>query len=179
MLLFHSFRPGLLRRFFVRSFPALCMVLCLALLSIACDTGNGDGFKNFHFIPTGEWTDGWGGGYTISTTTLEYYTAEMEFEGVIFPGLLMQGDIIIAHDFSDNSGVILIRITEIENMELTPGKYTAVYYLDYTASHVFLANPIDETWAPIETDTFAQAESLFTVDNVGTHVSNWGTGYGR
>ena len=157
------------------------MVLCLslALLFMACDAGNGDGSTNLHFIPAGEWTDDWGSGYTISTTTLEYYTAEMEYEGAIFPGLLMQGDIIIAHDFSDNSGVILIRITEIENMELTVGKYTAVYYLDYTASHVFLANPIDENWAPIETDTFAQAESLFTVDNVSTHVANWGTGYGK
>ena len=163
------------------SFKSLLILVFMfaVLLFMGCSSDGGNGFQNVHFIPVGEWNDGFGGAYNISSTTLEYYMAESVWEGVTYPGSLLKGDILVANDFSSNSGVLLLRITELNNIELTVGKYTCVYYRDYTSSHVLLANPIDEAWDPIETDTLAQAESLFTVHNVGTHVSMWGSGYGR
>ena len=163
-----------------RSF-ILYVSVCLfaALLFTGCSTDSEDAFENVHFVPIGEWTDAYGGGYNITGSTLEYYTAEMEWEGVTYPGFNMKGDILIANDFSGKAGVLLIKITSSDVYGLAANKYTGVYYRDYTSSHVFLVNPIDESYVPIQTDTLAQAESLFTVDNVGNHVQDWGSGYGK
>ena len=136
-----------------------------------------DEFRNVQFIPTGEWSDGFGGHYIITNLNLEYYFPESEWEGFTYPEGTMKGDILIANDFSYDSGVLLILITDSDIDGLTVGKYTGIYYSDYTPSHVLLANPIDESWAYILTDTLGQAEKLFTVDNVGDQVSSWGSGY--
>jgi hypothetical protein len=131
------------------------------------------------FIPVGEWTDDYGSGYTITNTTVKYFTADSEWGGTTYPGEETSGTIEIAHDFSKNSGVLIIKITNTTATGLTVGKYTCVYYKDYSSSHVFLANPIDAAYAPIQKDTFAEAESTFNVDNVDTHVTMWGSGYSK
>jgi hypothetical protein len=135
--------------------------------------------ENKGFIPVGEWTDNYGGGYTITKTTVKYFTADSEWEGTTYPGEETSGTIEIAKDFSNNSGVLIIKIIQTTATGLTQGKYTCVYYKDYTSSHVFLANPIDATYAPIQKDTLPEAESTFNVDNVDTHVTMWGSGYSK
>ena len=168
------------QRFSVRGIFALLVLSCLftALLFTGCQQ-EPNGFRDVHFIPVGEWTDDWGGGYTITNTTVKYFTADSEWEGVTYPGVEISGTIEIAHDFSHNSGVLIIKITNATADGLTNGKYTGVYYRDYTSSHVLLANPIDAAYAPIQKDTFADAEKTFNADNVDTHVTMWGSGYSK
>jgi hypothetical protein len=172
MFLFNSLHPRKRKVF------ALAVLFCLsaALLFTGCnsdpdpvDTG---------FIPAGEWTDSFDGGYNITASTLEYYTADSEWEGETYPGENIKGSIKEAVDFSNDAGVLLVQITE-SSTEGQSGKFIGVYYKDYTASHVFLANAIDESYALILIDTLANAKNTFTVDNVETHVTYWGSGYNK
>jgi len=156
----------------------LCVLFLFAsFLVLGCEEPKEE--ENTGFIPVGEWTDDYGGGYTITSTTVKYFTADSEWEGITYPGEETSGTIEVAKDFSKNSGVLIIKITQTTATGLTEGKYTSVYYKDYTSSHVFLANPIDASYAPIEKDTLAEAESTFNVDNVDTHVTMWGSGYSK
>lgn len=156
--------------FFARKIFAFA-VLFAAVSFIGCriepdleDTG---------FIPVGEWTDDYGSGYTITETSLEYYTAYYNEE---YPGENIQGSIKEAINFSYNAGVLLVQVTT-SSTEGQTGKFIGVYYKDYTASHVLLANAVDESHTLIEIDTLVEAKNTFTVDNVETHVTYWGTGY--
>jgi len=149
---------------------SLIAMFCLstALLFTGCNTEPDP--VDTAFIPAGEWADSFGGSYTITNT------------GVTFDDGFGYGDftgtISGVSDFSANSGVLIIKITS-STVGYTVDKFTGVYYKDYTASHVFLANAIDESYAPIEKNTFDEAKNTFTVDNVGTHVTYWGTGYNK
>jgi hypothetical protein len=152
------------------------IALCAALLFVSCQLDPGEEL-NTGFIPAGEWSDGYGSGYKITSAALEYYTASSAYEGVTYPAINLKGTIETANDFSSNAGVLLIKITEADNIGLTVGKYTCVYYREYTSDHVLLANPVDALYNPIEVDTLGLAESTFTVDAVDTHVTFWGSGY--
>jgi len=157
-----------LRRHLARGVFALAVMLCLstAFLFTGCeepDPGTG-------FIPIGEWTDDYGSSYTITNTSVVYD------DGFGYGDFT--GTILGTSNFSADSGVLIIKITS-SNVGYTVDKFTGVYYKDYTASHVYLANPIDESYAPIEKDTLAEAKNTFTVDNVGTHVTEWGSGYSK
>lgn len=165
-------------RFFARKPFALVVLFCLStgLLFTGCNTEPEN--ENTAFIPVGEWADSFGGGYKITATSLEYYTAESEWEGVTYPGESIKGTIGEAIDFSPGAGVLLVKITESSTSGQT-GKFFGVYYKDYTASHIFLANAIDESYALILKNTLAEAKNTFTVDNVGTHVTYWGSGYSK
>jgi len=167
-----------LRSHWARSVFALAVMLCLstAFLFTSCNTDPET--NNTGFIPVGEWADSFGGGYKITATSLEYYTAESEWEGVTYPGESIKGTIGEAIDFSKDAGVLLVKITESSTSGQT-GKFFGVYYKDYTASHIFLANAIDESYALILKNTLAEAKNTFTVDNVGTHVTYWGSGYNK
>ena len=180
MLLSQSLQPGSLRQKVAQSVFTLFIVsfLFTALLFTGCKQ-EPDENKNTSFIPVGKWTDDYGGGYTITNTTVKYFTADSEWEGTTYPGEETSGTIELAHDFPNKSGVLIIKITNTTATGLTTGKYTCVYYKDYTSSHVFLANPIDAAYAPIQKDTFAEAERTFNVDNVETHVTMWGSGYSK
>jgi len=120
------------------------------------------------FIPTGEWSDDFGGSYKITTTTLEFD------DGFGFDQF--SGTIAAANDFTNNSGILIIKVNASET-GVTVNNYIGVYYKDYTSTHIFLANAIDESYAIIEADSFENAKILFNVDNAGTHVTYWGTGY--
>jgi len=166
-------------RFSARKLFALAAVFCLsaALLFTGCKPEPDPVTKTTEtgFIPVGEWADDYGSGYKITASSLEYYTAYYSEE---YPGENIKGSIKDSVDFSQNAGVLLVQITT----SATPGqegKFFGVYYKDYTASHVFLANAIDETYAIIVKDTLAEAKNTFTVDNVDTHVTYWGTGYNK
>jgi hypothetical protein len=163
-------------RVFTRSVFAFIAVFCLstALLFTGCST-DPDEQDNTGFIPTGEWVDDFGSGYDITNTTLEYYTAYYSED---YPGENTKGIIKEAIDFSQNAGVLLIQISE-STIDGINGKFIGVYYKDYTSSHVFLANAIDEFYALIVMNTLTEAKNTFTVDNVDTHVTYWGSGYSK
>jgi hypothetical protein len=162
-------------RFFARKTFAL-VVLFTVISFIGCQIDPEP--ENTGFIPAGEWTDSYGGGYTISASMLEYYTADMEWEGVTYPGENIKCSIKEAVDFSKDAGVLLVQITT-SSTDGQAGKFIGVYYKDYTVSHVFLANAIGESYALILIDTLTEAKKTFTVDNVDTHVTYWGSGYNK
>jgi hypothetical protein len=162
-------------RFFARKTFAL-VVLFTVVSFIGCQIDPEP--ENTGFIPAGEWTDSFSGGYSISASTLEYYTADSEWEGVTYPGENIKGDIKETVDFSKDAGVLLVQITT-SSTGGQASKFIGVYYKDYTASHVFLANAINESYALILIDTLAEAKKTFTVDNVDTHVTYWGSGYNK
>ena len=171
MYFLNLFQPGSLRRHFSRSVFALCVLVCFsaALLLTGCPIDD-DERANLGFIPEGEWEDDWGGEYIITNTILVHDSGFFgDFSGTIEDAI----------DFLPGSGVLIIRITESTMAGLTIGKYTGVYYKDYTASHVFLANAVDESFDPIEVDTLSIARGTFNVDKVDNHVPFWGTGYNR
>jgi hypothetical protein len=166
-----------LRRHWARSVFALAVMLCLstAFLFTGCDEDQDPITEDTAFIPVGEWADTYGGGYKITASSLEYYTAYYSEE---YPGENIKGSIKEAVDFSKDAGVLLVQITESSTTGQA-GKFFGVYYKDYTAAHVFLANAIDDSWQLIVKNTLAEAKSTFTVDNVGTHVGDWGSGYSK
>jgi len=172
---------GSLRRNPARGVFTFAVMFCLltALLFTGCKTDDEyPVFISISFIPVGEWADSFGGGYKITASSLEYYTADTEWEGTTYPGENIKGGIKEAVNFSPDAGVLLVQITESTTAGQA-GKFIGVYYKDYTASHVFLANAIDGSYALIVKDTLAKAKNTFTVDNVDTHVTYWGSGYNK
>ena len=145
---------------------AIFAVLLAMLLFASCEEE--PEIVNTGFIPVGEWTDSYGGSYTITNTSIVYD------DGYGYGDFT--GSILITNNFTVDSGVLIIKILS-SNVGYTINKFTGVYYKEYTGSHVYLANAIDESYAPIEKDTLAEAQTTFTVDNVNTHVTYWGTGY--
>jgi hypothetical protein len=166
--------------FFARKPFALVLLFCLStgLLFTGCNTEPEPEIVNTGFIPVGEWTDSFGGGYKIIASSLEYYTAAFEWEEVTYPGENIKGGIKEAVNFSSDAGVLIVQVTS-STTTTQAGKFIGVYYKDYTASHVFLANAIDESYTIIVKNTLAEAKNTFTVDNVETHVANWGSGYNK
>ena len=149
------------------------VVLILAIMFMGCQL-NDDGFEDAGFIPVGEWSDGFDGGYNITEFSVEYYSPDY---GPDFPAQTLKGNIEKVVGFSDNSGALVIKITQAENMEHTPGKYTCVYYKEYSDNHVLLANPVGPAYETIEVDSLNAALALFTSGNMSTHVTFWGSGY--
>jgi len=125
-------------------------------------------FRNVQFVPVGEWSDGFGGNYTITKTMIKHDDGFDFYE--------FKGTIEAAVDFSRDSGVLIIKVISSET-GVTPGSYIGVYYRGYTTSHAFLANAIDVSWAIIEEISFNDAEKAFTPHTVDTHVTHWGSGY--
>jgi hypothetical protein len=162
-------------RLFARKKFALAVVFCLstAFLFTGCKTD--DDPEDTGFIPVGEWADDYGSGYNITASSFEYYTAYYSEE---YPGENIKGSIKEAVDFSQDAGVLLIQITT-SSTEGHTGKFTGVYYRDYTVSHVFLANAVDGSYNLIVKNTLDEAKNTFTVDNVETHVTYWGSGYNK
>jgi len=137
---------------------------------------NEDDHEDTGFVPVGEWSDGFGTGYKITVSSIEYFSPDF---GEEFPAQNFTGSIEKAIDFSDDTGVLIIKILTSENINLTTGKYTCVYYKDYKANQVNLANPIGPApdYETVETDTLDQAITLFSAGNMSTHVEFWGSGY--
>ena len=149
-------------------------VLLMMLLFAGCEEE--PEIENTGFILEGEWI-GNGDSYTITKTTVNYSTDDSEWEGVVYPGMELKGDIEKSVIFSDNAnaGVLIIKITMATNGN-TVDKYTGVYYMEGKKTSIKMANPIGPapTYTPLEADSLSAAASLFSVDNVGDHVSYWG-----
>jgi len=147
--------------FFARNIFAPAVLFCLstALLFTGCKTEPDS--ADTGFVPVGEWTAEWDS-YTITNASVEYGD--------------LKGDIEKAVDFSANAGVLIIKITASSG-DFTVGKYTGIYYSEYTSTSINLANVWlegSDGWYPLEADSLSAAVSLFNVDNVGDHVSLWG-----
>jgi hypothetical protein len=162
-------------RFFLRKPFALVVLFCLSagFLFTGCNTD--PKIENSGFIPLGEWEDDYGSGYKITASSLEYHTAYYSED---YPGENIKGSIKETVDFSQDAGVLLVQITE-SGASGQAGKFFGVYYKDYTESHVFLANAINESYVLILKNTLAEAKNTFTVDNVDTYITFWGSGYSK
>ena len=156
-------------RFSARKPFALAVLFCLSTALLLTGCGMGGDFVDTGFIPVGEWADSYGGSYTITNTIVEFNSGY----GEIFNSYIKE-----AVDFSHNAGVILVQITTSSTAGQA-GKFIGVYYKGYTPFHVFLANAIDASYNIIVKNTLAEAKNTFTVDNVETHVTYWGSGYNK
>ena len=157
--------------FLSRNFFVLCVMVFLSLFVVNCSTGN-DEIEDTGFIPVGFWDSGFDT-YEITDNFLDYFMEGSEWEGEVWPSTILKGNIVRAVDFSGNSGVLIIRLTEASSN--TVGMYTGVYYRDFTGNTIKLATAIGPApnFPPVETSTVAEALSLFTVDNSNIHVIDW------
>jgi hypothetical protein len=166
---------------------AISLVLALSLVVgvlAGCEQDTDPDFYDRQFIPVGHWSFG-SDYYDIERGSLTYSASWAASDYGPAGGHMFTGDIITAVDFSGTSGVLIIKITDtptydaMSNKLLTSGKYTGVYYKEYSPSHIYLANPVDDSYAPIEVDSLNVALSTFTAGNMDTHVTYWGTGYSK
>jgi hypothetical protein len=168
---------------------AVSLVLALgfvvgALLLLGCEQATEPVFYDRQFVPVGHWSFG-NDFYDIEKNVLTYTSSWEASDWGPAGGHTFTGDIITAVDFSETSGALIIRITgeptydSMSGTPLTSGKYTGVYYKEYSSSHIYLANPVDDTYAPIEVDTLNDALSTFTEGNMGVHVTMWSSGYSK
>jgi hypothetical protein len=156
---------------------ALFMVLS-ALAFMGCQNQVEPEFIDRQFIPAGMWT-GFSDFYEILGSTVLYHTdAYVDTDGedpdYSSPATNLKGDIIIAVDFSETSGVLIIKVTDSGGSSFTTNKFTGIYYSEYSTSSIKMANP----WSgaePVQKDTLNDALKTFTADNVGDHVSMWGS----
>jgi len=126
------------------------------------------------FVPVGEWSSGFDS-YKITKDTINYFMAGSEWEGMVFPDTILKGNIEKVVDFSNDSGVLIIKVTDATSN--TVNKYTGIYYSEYKDSSIKISTAIGPApdYTPVEADNLIEALSLFTVDNSSTHVSMWGT----
>jgi hypothetical protein len=120
------------------------------------------------FIPVGEWVSQYDK-YIITNTHIHYSMDNSEWD---LPDDVLKGNIERAIDFSDNSGVLIIRITEAT--WFTVNNFTGLYYSEYSKSSIKMTQAY-EGFDPVETASLSAALSLFTVDNAGDHTAMWGT----
>jgi len=154
------------------AFLAFALFLSAGLLFTSCKTGEDS--VNTGFIPVGNWTSTFNDGYKIANPAFEQWSADSVY------GFSTKGNIREAVDFSPSAGVLIVQITSDTSSSHVPaGKFIGVYYKDFTASHVLLATAIDASYVTIAKDTLADAKNTFNVDNVGTHVTYWGSGYNK
>jgi hypothetical protein len=150
----------------------LCFVMGVLSLT-ACEQATEPVFFDRQFIPVGNWASPAGDGYDIYRDTARSW---MPAYGPEWPASELTGNIVAAVDFSENSGALILKVTKVEgSFSNQVGKYTAIYYSEYTSLQVKMANPIGPTYAPIEADTLNAAFSIFTPGNMGAHASMWGT----
>jgi len=144
---------------------ALLMLVSFLLISCQEDGSHVD----TGFVPVGEWKSY--DSYSIKKDSVNYFMAGSEYEGVPYPDTVLKGSIEKAVDFSKDSGVLIIKITEATYN--TVGKFTGIYYSEYTRSSIKMSTAYAD--GSVEADTLTAALSLFSVDNVGNHVAMWGT----
>jgi len=155
-------------KFAKRAGYLVILALVASFLFLGC-TDPKDDHEDTGFVPVGEWVSY--DSYQITENTIDYFMPGSEYAGVVYPDTVLKGNIEKAVDFSDDSGVLIIKITEATYN--TVGKYTGVYYSEYTSSSIEMATAYED--GSVEAATLTAASSLFTVDNVGSHVSMWGS----
>jgi hypothetical protein len=156
----------------------LTNVVTIALYLSGCQLEDNPDITDTGFIPVGVWSSSYGDSYHIERGTLSHKSTweESVYEGTTHPAgsSTTTGSLEAAVDFSANSGVIIIKISEDDSNYYTVGKYSAVYYSEYSATQLKVADAYIG-FSPAETATLNEALNTFTAGNVGTHVSQWGT----
>jgi len=155
--------------FAANTFAAIFVVVFLVM---GCSFDDNE-HEDRGFIPVGEWITSFDS-YTITNDSINYLMAGSEWEGIIYPDTILNGSIEKAVDFSNDSGILIIKITEATFN--TVDKYTGVYYSEYKSSSVKISTAIGPgpDYLPVEANNLSEALSLFTVDNASTHVLTWG-----
>jgi hypothetical protein len=139
----------------------------MILLLAGCADGGSSANVYTVFSPEGKWESSYDS-YTITKTSVTY---EDGF------GNMFKGDIAKSVAFSDNAGVLIIKITDVAGTfyPYTVNYYGGVYYKEGLKTSIKIANALNSNWSVVETTTLQQAQTLFTVDNVGNHVGMWGS----
>ena len=156
-------------RSLAREGAKVLVILCIAIVIIGCSMEESN-HTDTGFIPAGEWVSPFDR-YIITKNTIDYFMEGSEWEGTVFPPTVLKGSIAKAVDFSKDTGVLIIKITEATYN--TVGKYTGVYYSEYTTSSIKLSTAYAD--GSVEADTLSAASSLFTVNTMGNHVAMWGS----
>jgi hypothetical protein len=143
------------------------IVPLIILLFTGCQVDDNDS----DFVLEGIWKSPYDS-YTITKTTVDYFMDNSSFDG---DNGILKGSIEENIKFTANAGVLIIKVTESAAIGNTVGYFTGIYYSDGTNISIRMANAINADYSPAETSTLAAAKSTFTVDNVGNHVSMWGT----
>ena len=150
---------------------AIVLIAMFAFLFIGGPNGEEEWVDTAR-IPVGEWDSGFDR-YTITDDLIDYFMEGSEWEGMIFPDTIIKGSIELAKDFSKDSGVLIIKVTE-SSFDIEE-KYTAVYYRDFASSDIKLANPVDANYLPVAVNDYETALTTFTQGSVSTYVSMWGS----
>jgi hypothetical protein len=129
--------------------------------------------ENTGFILEGVWKSFYDS-YTITKTTVDYLMDNSEWGGT---DTILKGTIEKSIAFTDNAGTLIIKVTESidEWNPFTINKYAGVYYKEGAKNSIKMATALKADYSPLETDTLAEAEILFTVDNANTNVGMWGS----
>ncbi|MCL2443399.1 MAG: hypothetical protein FWD13_08060 [Treponema sp.] len=143
------------------------LILIMFLFIVGCPFVVNE-HENTEFVPVGVWVSDYDS-YTITETHIEYVFDMSEWD---FPNDVLKGYIEKAVDFSSDSGVLIIKVTEATYN--TVNKYTGIYYSEYKNSSIKLSSAINPDFSPVETESLEDALLLFSVDNASTHVSVWG-----
>jgi len=149
----------------------LITLLALAIMLSGCPLEEGE-HDDTGFIPVGEWSSGFDS-YTITNSNVDYFMEGSEWDGIVYPDTVLKGSIEKAVDFSNDTGVLIIKVTE--GTYNTAGKYTGIYYSEYKSSSIKLSTSINADYSAAEADTLTEASSLFSSSNIGTYVSTWGS----
>ena len=153
-------------RFLAQGAFALAVMFCLttALLYTGCNIEPEEGF-----VLEGEWKSPFDS-YTVTSTSVDYFMDNSEWGS---PNSVLKGSIKKTVSFSENAGVLIILVTEAS--DFTVGKYAGVYYKEGAKNSVKMATAFNTDYSPLEVDTLAIAQTLFTVNNADTHVTLWGS----
>ncbi|MCL2008697.1 MAG: hypothetical protein FWG77_11510 [Treponema sp.] len=142
--------------------------LSFALLFTGCNMDD-DSHTDRAFVPVGIWETDFDR-YEITSNSIDYVMDNSSWNPV---NDVLQGQIVRAIDFSPDAGVLIIRVNAASGPLIanTVGNYTGIYYRDFSAGSIRLANAIDLTdYSPVETDSLTEAIALFTAGNSGSHV---------
>jgi hypothetical protein len=155
------------------------LVITVALFLSGCQMDDTDAaFVDRQFVPVGVWESHTAYGTDTYTVTRDAVSYSSVSDPASEWDTSWSATIETAVDFSANSGVLIIKISDDNAGYYTPGKYSAVYYSGYSATQIKAADPWVNNgggYAHVETATLNEALSTFTAGTVGTHVSQWGT----
>ncbi|MCL2805010.1 MAG: hypothetical protein FWD26_03625 [Treponema sp.] len=149
------------------------LLLAAIVLLAGCENGGEDG----DFVLEGVWI-GTGDYYIITAGSVFHIMEGGEWDGFPFPDMVLIGDIKEIIEFSDNAGVLIIKITYAapDFTDYNVGKYTGIYYRDGSYSSIRMGNAylLEDPYFPIEKDSIEDARLSFTAGNAQTHIGVWG-----
>jgi len=162
-------------------FAALVMVLLMGFFA-GCDSGSDPVFTTRSTIPNellGRWVDPvFEDGYEFTSDTYKQFSPEMEWDGVIYPGLEKTGTVRFVTMFDSSSGVIIFEYTSGASDVSKP--FSAAYFRDLTSTSVRAGIVINLTdYSSVDVATLEEASVKFTYDTRGNYIGSWGGPYAK